>query len=86
DAIGSGDDKYYKYYIPGVGTPFPEVKDLDFSMMGLAAATHGEDRINWGLLRLIDALKRTMGDDNLSDGESWKALEKMATAMASFGL
>ncbi|MBK0004843.1 DUF2235 domain-containing protein, partial [Erwinia sp. S38] len=86
DAIGSGDDKYYKYYIPGVGTPFPEVKDLDFSMMGLAAATHGEDRINWGLLRLIDALKRTMGDDNLSDGECWKALEKMATAMASFGL
>ncbi|HGH4746716.1 TPA: DUF2235 domain-containing protein [Serratia marcescens] len=86
DAIGSGEDKYYKYYIPGVGTPFPEVNDLDFSMMGLAAATHGEDRINWGLLRLIDALKRTMGSDPLSDDESWKAVDKMATSMASFGL
>ncbi|NIF36259.1 DUF2235 domain-containing protein [Enterobacter sp. Tr-810] len=86
DASGSGDDKYYKYYVPGVGTPFPEVNDLDFSMMGLAAATHGEDRINWGLLRIIDALKRTMGLDTLSDDESWTAVDKMATSMASFGL
>jgi hypothetical protein len=86
DASGSGDDKYYKYYIPGVGTPFPEVNDLDFSMMGLAAATHGEDRINWGLLRIIDALKRTMGLDALSDDESWTAVDKMGTSMASFGL
>lgn len=86
DARGSGEDKYYKYYIPGVGTPFPEVNDLDFSMMGLAAATQGEDRINWGLLRIIDALKRTMGLDTLSDDESWSAVDKMATSMASFGL
>ena len=86
DASGSGNNKYYKYYIPGVGTPFPEVNDLDFSLMGLAAATHGEDRITWGLLRIIDALKRTMGLDTLSDDESWKSVDKMATSMASFGL
>ena len=86
DASNSGGNKYYKYYIPGVGTPFPEVMDLDFSIMGLAAATHGEDRINWGLLRLVDALKRTMDKDALSDGDSWKAVKKMATSMVSFGL
>ncbi|MCS2164183.1 T6SS phospholipase effector Tle1-like catalytic domain-containing protein [Scandinavium manionii] len=86
DADGSGDDKYYKYYIPGVGTPFPEVNDLDFSIMGLAAATHGEDRINWGLLRLIDALKRTTTKNSLSNSASWSAVDKMATSMASFGL
>ncbi|MFU0884051.1 T6SS phospholipase effector Tle1-like catalytic domain-containing protein [Kluyvera cryocrescens] len=86
DADGSGDDKYYKYYIPGVGTSFPEVNDLDFSMMGLAAATHGEDRINWGLLRIIDALRRTTTKKSLSDGASWSAVDKMATSMASFGL
>uniref|UniRef100_UPI002A80A40E T6SS phospholipase effector Tle1-like catalytic domain-containing protein n=1 Tax=Enterobacter TaxID=547 RepID=UPI002A80A40E len=86
DADGSGDDKYYKYYIPGVGTPFPEVNDLDFSMMGLAAATHGEDRINWGLLRIIDALKRTTTKKSLSNSASWTAVDKMATSMASFGL
>ncbi|AEN64673.1 Protein of unknown function DUF2235 [Enterobacter soli] len=86
DADGSGEDKYYKYYIPGVGTPFPEVNDLDFSMMGLAAATHGEDRINWGLLRIIDALKRTTTKKSLSNSASWTAVDKMATSMASFGL
>lgn len=86
DADGSGDGKYYKYYIPGVGTPFPEVNDLDFSMAGLAAATHGEDRINWGLLRIIDALKRTTTKKSLSNSACWKAVEKMATSMASFGL
>ena len=86
DADGSGDDKYYKYYIPGVGTPFPEVNDLDFSMMGLATATHGEDRINWGLLRIIDALKRTTTKKSLSNSASWSAVDKMATSMASFGL
>ena len=86
DADGSGDDKYYKYYIPGVGTPFPEVNDLDFSMMGLAAATQGEDRINWGLLRIIDALKRTTTKKSLSNGVSWSAVNKMATSVASFGL
>ncbi|RAU30642.1 DUF2235 domain-containing protein [Enterobacter sp. ECC-175] len=86
DASGSGEDKYYKYYLPGVGTPFPEVMDLDFSMMGLAAATHGEDRINWGLLRLIDALKRTLTNSMLSESDCWDALEKMATSLPSFGL
>ncbi len=86
DADGSAEDKYYKYYIPGVGTPFPEVNDLDFSMMGLAAATHGEDRINWGLLRIIDALKRTTTKKSLSNSASWTAVDKMATSMASFGL
>ena len=86
DAVGSGEDKFYKYYIPGVGTPFPEVNDLDFSMMGLAAATHGEERINWGLLRIIDALKRTTTKKSLSNGASWTAVDNMATSMASFGL
>ncbi|POF41284.1 hypothetical protein B0D71_13755 [Pseudomonas laurylsulfativorans] len=47
---------YFRYYIPGVGTPFPEIGELDFSTMGMAFANRGEDRINWGLLRIADAL------------------------------
>ncbi|MDU5807547.1 MAG: DUF2235 domain-containing protein, partial [Peptoniphilus harei] len=86
DASGSGEDKYYKYYLPGVGTPFPEIMDLDFSMTGLSMARRGEDRINWGLLRLIDALKRTLTKTMLSESDCWDAVEKMATSMASFGL
>lgn len=86
DASGSSDNKYYKYYIPGVGTPFPEVMDLDFSASGLAMAKYGEERINWALLRLIDALRRTMGKGKISDGEGWSAVKKMGSAALLFGL
>lgn len=48
---------YFSYYIPGVGTPFPEIGELDFSPLGMAGGNRGEDRINWGLLRIVDALQ-----------------------------
>lgn len=79
DQEGSANNQYYKYYIPGVGTPFPEVMDLDFSDAGLKYATGGEERINWGLLRLVDALRRTLGSGKLSDEENWRAIQAMAT-------
>ncbi|EBS7636864.1 DUF2235 domain-containing protein [Salmonella enterica] len=47
---------YFRYYIPGVGTPFPKIGEIDYSNSGLEFATGGEDRINWALLRLVDAL------------------------------
>ncbi|WP_196304771.1 phospholipase effector Tle1 domain-containing protein, partial [Pseudomonas fluorescens] len=34
---------YYSYYMPGVGTPFPEIGELDYSEDGLKFATGGED-------------------------------------------
>ncbi|QIX97568.1 DUF2235 domain-containing protein [Cedecea sp. FDAARGOS_727] len=91
DSDSSLKGSYFKYYIPGVGTPFPEINDLDYSLRGLAFADRGEDRINWGLLRIIDALKRSLSKSNtdsskLSDGETRDALKNMATSMASFGL
>ena len=79
-------NKYYKYYMPGVGTPFPEIMDLDFTMGGLAFASRGEDRINWGLLRIIDALQRTTGLGKIDDGECWASVQAMSSAMISFGL
>ncbi|XYQ55932.1 T6SS phospholipase effector Tle1-like catalytic domain-containing protein [Pectobacterium carotovorum] len=83
DLAGTAGNKYYKYYIPGVGTPFPEVADLDYSMSGLALARYGEERINWGLIRIIDALRRTLGLPGLSDGESWQAVEAMTPRIGS---
>ena len=38
DAMGQG---YFSYYMPGVGTPFPEVGELDYSDSGLQYATGG---------------------------------------------
>lgn len=66
DAAGVGRGEYYKYYLPGVGTPFPEVDDLDYSTLGLAGARYGDDRINWALLMIIDALKRATQKTHLT--------------------
>ena len=32
---------YFSYYMPGVGTPFPEIGELDYSEEGLIYATGG---------------------------------------------
>ncbi|MDF3934972.1 T6SS phospholipase effector Tle1-like catalytic domain-containing protein [Pseudomonas citronellolis] len=75
DADGVGTGEYYKYYMPGVGTPFPEVGDLDYSTPGLAMARYGEERINWGLMMIIDALKRSLQQGKLTRvGEAVKAM------------
>ncbi|MCP6440543.1 DUF2235 domain-containing protein, partial [Klebsiella pneumoniae] len=76
---------YFKFYIPGVGTPFPEVNDPDYSTMGLVGAVKGEERINWALLRIIDVLMRLSKDKEnnsikLSEGASRESLKKMGTS------
>ncbi|HCQ8687473.1 TPA: DUF2235 domain-containing protein [Klebsiella oxytoca] len=85
DMEGTSGNKYYKYYIPGVGTPFPEVSDLNYSTPGMAFATYGEERINWALIRIIDTLRRTLGKPALSDNESWKAVKDMTSRTEDFG-
>lgn len=59
-------DGYFSYYIPGVGTPFPDIGEMDYSNGGLAFAAGGEDRINWGLLQLADALTFTVTKQHIS--------------------
>ncbi|MBP5100786.1 DUF2235 domain-containing protein, partial [Pseudomonas protegens] len=63
-SLGSDDatreNGYFRYYSPGVGTVFPDIKEMVPTDMGLIAASGGENRINWGLTRLIDALKMVL--------------------------
>lgn len=80
DPPGTGDGQYFKYYIPGVGTAFPEIEDLDFTTMGLAAAAVGERRINWGLLMIIDALRLALGMPRLNDASLLSAIKSMDSA------
>jgi hypothetical protein len=85
DTASDSGGKYFKFYIPGVGTPFPEVNDIDYSTMGLVGATMGEERINWALLRIIDVLMRVSKDPEnnsikLSESTSRKSIGKMGTS------
>ncbi len=66
-ALEDNDSGYYRYYMPGVGTAFPEIGELDFSDNGLRFATGGEGRINWALLRIVDAVSHTLTGDGLDD-------------------
>jgi len=73
---------YFSYYMPGVGTPFPEIGELDYSADGLRYATGGEDRINWALMSLAHALKFALTNEELSIADRKKAVKDMSTWQA----
>lgn len=80
-------DGYFGYYIPGVGTPFPKIGEMDYSNDGLAFAAGGEDRINWALLMLVDALSyaTTKGAKRLDDSVAKGMLSSMQARGAFSG-
>lgn len=62
---------FIKYYIPGVGTPFPALDDDGKNFLGGAFAWNGENRVTWAFTRLLNApqrfvLKTALLDDALS--------------------
>lgn len=72
------DEGFLRYYCPGVGTVFPDVDEYVPDSNGLVGANGGENRINWVLTRLLDALEKTLGGA-LSDPIAKKMLMGMAT-------
>lgn len=81
DADGVGRGQFFKYYMPGVGTPFAEVGDLDYTVKGLALGFFGEERINWALMMIIDALRRTMDQPRLSNAQLLAAVKNMGARL-----
>lgn len=71
--------EYFKYYMPGVGTAFPEIAEYNFTNMGLIFATGGENRINWALLMLANTLSVASGNKRLEISELRTHLKDMAT-------
>ncbi|CAI8785990.1 Rhs element Vgr protein [Pseudomonas sp. IT-P44] len=70
---------FIKYYCPGVGTVFPDVEEYIPDQQGLVGARGGENRINWGLTRLLDALRLGMGEGGLPIDKTKLMLKDMAT-------
>ncbi|QJD93559.1 DUF2235 domain-containing protein [Duganella dendranthematis] len=54
---------YFSSYVPGVGTPFPQVGERTETDDGKAFAKGGHARIIWGLFQVLDALHRTVFED-----------------------
>ncbi len=86
DPPGTGLNNYFKYYMPGVGTPFPEVGDFDYTATGLAFARYGEERINWGLLMVLDALRQLVELPRLDDAALLRSVQAMGDIAGKQGL
>ncbi|PMZ83295.1 MULTISPECIES: DUF2235 domain-containing protein, partial [unclassified Pseudomonas] len=67
---------YFSYYMPGVGTPFPEIGEPDYSAYGLTFATGGENRINWALVQVASALSYSLNNKKEIDRIAAKGLVK----------
>lgn len=80
EAIEKG---FFAYYSPGVGTVFEEIKEYLPSQAGLIGARGGEDRINWGLTRLIDALQTALTQEQLLLDQTQTLVDAMGTNWAA---
>lgn len=72
---------YFSYYIPGVGTPFPEIGDSGGTLGG-AFGWNGENRILWAFTRLLNAPQRyVLNSILLEDKISAKITDNMASSL-----
>ncbi|MCO7567649.1 DUF2235 domain-containing protein, partial [Pseudomonas guariconensis] len=71
---------YFSYYMPGVGTPFPEVGEMDYDGRSLRDASGGEDRINWALVSVADALSFAVTKTHLLREFRAQKVEEMSTS------
>lgn len=80
-------DGYARYYIPGVGTPFPEIGENSYSTLGKAMASGGEQRINWGLLQIYNAVHRYLVNNQklISDERAMTITENMSSDQLGMG-
>lgn len=62
---------YFPVYIPGVGTPFPEIGEKGESSLGSGFGIGCEKRVLYALLYVVNALHRSAFDNNpfLSDSQ-----------------
>lgn len=54
---------YFRFYIPGVGTKFPEIGEENETSDGKSLATGGEARIHHAMIQLYNAVHRAVNTD-----------------------
>lgn len=62
---------YFKYYIPGVGSPFPEIGEMTESQEGNAMAAGGAARLHYAMIQIYNAVHFSVfRHDLVSDKEA----------------
>jgi uncharacterized protein (DUF2235 family) len=71
DAHKLDESVFFAYYIPGVGTPFPEIGEHTESDNGKAFAAGGEARIHYAMIQIFNAVAvASTGRKLVSDDEA----------------
>ncbi|RFO96248.1 DUF2235 domain-containing protein [Rhodoferax lacus] len=83
-------DGYFRSYIPGVGTPFPEIGDSNTYLFnanrGAIGGEMGEHRILWALLQLFNAPMRYLRGEKfplVTDAEAKDKCSVLSTSLAA---
>lgn len=56
--LDKSDQGYYKFYVPGVGTPFPEIGEVSDSVLGKSVGIGCEQRVLYGICCVLDTLHK----------------------------
>ncbi|MCE1238729.1 MAG: DUF2235 domain-containing protein, partial [Azonexaceae bacterium] len=86
DAFASMRERHYRIYVPGVGTPFPEIGELTESSEGKAMARGGEARIFWGMIQTINAIHQGALKSPMIQNDAARSLVTGPSFLASTGL
>ncbi|MBN6151543.1 DUF2235 domain-containing protein [Xanthomonas sp. AmX2] len=74
DAHKQDGKEHFRYYVPGVGTPFEEIGEKGEDAKGKSMARGGEDRIHWALLQVYNAVAASVTGFDLLDEKETKDL------------
>jgi hypothetical protein len=75
--LNEPDNGFFRYYMPGVGTPFPEVGDTSkffYDNLGMGFGFMGADRINYGITSILDAVHRYLMQAQMFSQDAQRAL------------
>ncbi len=76
--IDAPENGFFSHYIPGIGTPFPEIGDTG-GTLGLAAGHMGADRINWAITRILDSVHEYLTEASLFGTEQARTIVNNAS-------
>lgn len=76
---------YFSFYIPGVGTRFPQINEHAEDMQGKSFARGGENRIHWAMLLVYNAVSRAaVGQDLMTEAEMTPLVTDMIGGLSTF--
>lgn len=86
--IENPSDGFFRFYIPGVGTPFPAIGDTTATLTEIAGsgfAYMGADRICWAITSLLSSVHRFLtGNEILPTTELRRLVSRMSSEMLTF--